>query len=77
MALLSVPEGQVKVTWSHASDGRLILDWTESGGPSAKKPTRKGFGTSVVERMIRQFNGKLHFDWRPEGLACKIVLQTS
>jgi PAS domain S-box-containing protein len=72
---LSVPKGQVEVTWSRATDGRLILHWTESGGPPAKKPTREGFGTSVIQRMIReQLKGEMHLDWRAEGLACEIVL---
>jgi two-component sensor histidine kinase len=75
---LSVPQGQVEVTWFHASDGKLILHWTESGGPPAKKPTREGFGTTVIQRMIReQLKGKMHLDWRSEGLACEIIVQTS
>ena len=73
---LSVPEGQVEVTWSHPSDQQLILRWTESGGPLVKKPAREGFGTCVIERMIRnQLKGEMHLDWRAEGLACEIVLQ--
>ena len=72
---LSVAKGQVEVTWSWA-DGQLTLRWTESGGPAAKKPTRKGFGTRVVERMIReQLKGEMHLDWRAEGLACEIFLK--
>jgi PAS domain S-box-containing protein len=75
---LSVPDGRVEVTWSHATDGPLILHWTESGGPPAKKPTRKGFGTSVIERMIReQLKGEIQLHWGTEGLACEIVLPTS
>jgi two-component sensor histidine kinase len=74
---LSVPTGQVEVTWSLAVNGQLALHWTESGGPPIKKPEHKGFGTSVMEGMIRgQSNGEMHLDWRAEGLACKIVLQT-
>jgi PAS domain S-box-containing protein len=73
---LSVPKGQVEVTWSRPSDQQLILRWTESGGPPVKKPAREGFGTSVIERMIRhQLKGEMHLDWRAEGLACEIVLQ--
>jgi PAS domain S-box-containing protein len=73
---LSVPKGHLEVTWLRAADGRLILRWTESGGPPAKKPTHEGFGTSVIERMIReQLKGEMHLDWREEGLACEIVLQ--
>jgi two-component sensor histidine kinase len=60
------------------ADGRLILNWTESGGPPARKPARGGFGTSIIERMIRQqLRGEMNLDWRAEGLACRIVLQTS
>jgi PAS domain S-box-containing protein len=74
---LSVPTGQVEVTWSISADGRLTLHWTESGGPPTQKPTRKGFSTSVMERMIRdQLKGEMHLDWRSEGLACEIVFQT-
>ena len=46
---LSVAEGHVQVEWSHASDGRLVLRWTETGGPPVKPPTRQGFGTRVME----------------------------
>jgi PAS domain S-box-containing protein len=75
---LSVPKGKVEVTWSLTADGRLTLHWIESGGPPTKKPTRKGFGTSVVGRMIRdQLKGEMHLDWRSEGLACEIVFQMS
>jgi PAS domain S-box-containing protein len=73
---LSVPKGQVEVTWMRAADEQLILRWTESGGPAVKKPTRQGFGTSVIERMIRaQSNGEVRLDWRAEGLACEIALK--
>jgi PAS domain S-box-containing protein len=73
---LSVPKGHLNVKWSRAADGRLILNWTESSGPPANKPTRQGFGMSVIARMIReQLNGEMHLDWRTEGLACEIVLK--
>jgi PAS domain S-box-containing protein len=75
---LSVPKGQVAVTWSRAADGQLTLNWTESGGPRVTKPARQGFGTSLIERMIGdQLKGEMHLDWRAEGLACQIVLQVS
>ena len=72
---LSVVEGRIEVKWSLAADDRFILTWIEKGGPTVKKPTRQGFGTRVMERMIRdQLKGKLSLDWRAEGLACEIIL---
>jgi PAS domain S-box-containing protein len=74
---LSAPDGRVEVEWSPAADGRLVLRWTEQGGPRVQwpAPTKKGFGTRVIESMIRdQLKGEIRFDWRAEGLACEIVL---
>jgi two-component sensor histidine kinase len=72
---LSVAEGRAVVEWSHASDGRVVLRWTERGGPQAKPPMRQGFGTRVMDRLIvGQLQGELRFHWRPEGLTCEIVL---
>jgi PAS domain S-box-containing protein len=71
---LSVPNGKIDLGWSHES-GRLKLRWTETDGPTVKPPTRKGFGTRVMERMIGQLKGETRFDWRPEGLVCEITLR--
>jgi PAS domain S-box-containing protein len=74
---LSIPKGRVRVEWSQAADGRLVIRWTETGGPLVKPPTRKGFGTRVMEGMVRnQLKGEMRFDWRAEGLACEIAIQT-
>jgi PAS domain S-box-containing protein len=72
---LSVVKGRIEVKWSLAANDRLILTWTEKGGPAVTKPTCQGFGTRVMERMIRdQHKGDLRLDWRAEGLICKIIL---
>jgi PAS domain S-box-containing protein len=73
---LSVPKGQVELKWSHGADERLILRWTEIGGPAVQTPARQGFGSRVVKRMIGQLKGKARFDWRPQGLVCEVILQT-
>jgi PAS domain S-box-containing protein len=73
---LSVAKGQVDLKWSHEADERLILRWTEIGGPAVQPPARQGFGARVVERMIGQLKGKARFDWRPQGLVCEITLET-
>ena len=72
---LSGVEGQVTLDWSQAADGLLTLHWTEKGGPPVKAPARHGFGGRVIERMIGGLKGKAHFDWRPEGIVCEIIIQ--
>ena len=54
---LSVEEGNVKVSWHVASgpDGeQLLLEWIEKDGPEVTKPTHRGFGTTLIERGLRQ-----------------------
>jgi two-component sensor histidine kinase len=72
---LSVPNGQISLTWTYNADGRLVLHWTETGGPAVKIPTQRGFGTRIIERVIGQLRGKARFDWHVEGLVCEIILQ--
>jgi two-component sensor histidine kinase len=74
---LSVPEGQVRVEWSRAADGRVVLRWTEAGGPCVSPPTREGFGTHMMEAMIPSHEGgEVRLDWHAEGLVCEIALPT-
>ena len=70
---LAAAQGSVQVEWSRAADERLVLRWTETGGPQVNTPARKGFGSRVMQAMIRAQNGEMRFDWRAEGLACEIV----
>ena len=49
---LSVPGGTVDFTWSCNDRGDLDLRWREHDGPPVKAPTRKGFGTTIIERSV-------------------------
>ena len=52
----------------------MVLRWSETGGPPVAPPTRRSFGTRVMENMIQQLNGDMRFDWRREGLLCEIAV---
>ena len=69
---LSNSGGRIDLTWQHGIDGQLLLRWAETGGPPVGKPTRRGFGSRVIEQMIRQLPGTVRFDWNPDGLVCEI-----
>lgn len=68
---LSVAEGRVAVTWTR-DDRWLVFKWTETGGPSAKPPSREGFGTRVMRKLIEQADGKLYAEWLSSGLVCEV-----
>lgn len=68
------PDGRIAVTWAleHAEGEAVFrLDWTESGGPPVTLPSRKGFGTRLIERGLS--GGSATSDYRPEGLACTLT----
>lgn len=54
---LSVPAGRIDVSWNvaHGPGGRrLDLTWTESGGPPVAAPARRGFGSTLLQRVLAQ-----------------------
>jgi len=69
---LSVPEGQIRIRWSveqEADRQVLSLDWTERGGPAVEPPTRKGFGSTLLQRVLKlQCEADIAFDYEPTGL---------
>jgi two-component sensor histidine kinase len=71
---LSVPDGNVHIEAAKAADGTLFLRWAETGGPPVKQPERRGFGSRVIDAMIRNQSGEIRFDWRAEGLVCEITI---
>ncbi|WP_296595504.1 PAS domain-containing protein [Phenylobacterium sp.] len=71
---LSCERGEVTVVWTVEPAGARIR-WTETGGPPVSAPTRRGFGTSVIERALDgPAAGQVCVDWRAEGVACELLL---
>ncbi|HVX78534.1 MAG TPA: HWE histidine kinase domain-containing protein [Bradyrhizobium sp.] len=71
---LSTLSGQLSIEWE-VDNGVLFLTWEESGGPQVRTPTSRGFGTrSLMTSVESQLGGQALFDWRAEGLICKLVI---
>lgn len=71
---LSVPEGQVLVDWavSDLKKPMLHLSWRERGGPPAAAPTRKGFGSRLIERNVRHdLSGAVELDYAVAGFSAE------
>ncbi|AOF98496.1 HWE histidine kinase domain-containing protein [Sphingobium sp. RAC03] len=61
--------GTVTIDWRVDEDGSLLLDWTESGGPAVVAPTRRGFGSTVIERSIPyDLEGHAEINYRLAGI---------
>jgi two-component sensor histidine kinase/CheY-like chemotaxis protein len=74
---LSAQSGRLQVDWEDQT-GVLKVVWTETGGPRVEKPATRGFGTrSVIASIESQLGGKAEFDWRPEGLVCRLSVPLS
>lgn len=69
---LSNDTGRVDVSWK-AEDGRLRIEWRESGGPPVKAPERRGFGSRLVERgLAGEMGGSAQLMFEPDGVVCVI-----
>ena len=71
---LSVPGGTIDVSWDYrtSEEGRKLgFEWRERGGPSVTPPTRRGFGSRLIEATLSaDFGGTAKIDYRPDGLLC-------
>src|SRR3546814_6842850 len=72
---LSTEEGRIDLNWT-IQDGTLHLMWRESGGPAVQPPSRRGFGTMLLERSLKSDGGTVQGDYAPEGVTWKITLPT-
>lgn len=76
---LSVATGTVQVSWRELvlPDGarRLILHWREAGGPTVRRPLRRGFGTRLIETSLNgELGGGSRIVFAPDGLDCRLEL---
>ena len=66
---LSVPAGRIDVAWTiDQHSKRLHLTWTEKDGPAVDAPTRRSFGTRMIETLGKQLRGTVEMTYDPKGL---------
>lgn len=73
---LSQEGGRVEVSWrieNGDENARLHFRWRESGGPAVSPPTRKGFGSQLIERSLAaDFGDRIRIEFAPGGVVCTI-----
>jgi two-component sensor histidine kinase len=71
---LSTEQGHVDLNWSivpgsNGTEPRWHLRWKEVGGPPVRQPERRGFGSLMIERLLRSYlNGAASISYEPDGL---------
>jgi PAS domain S-box-containing protein len=69
---LSTLAGRLSIKWEIEEDVLRVV-WEERDGPLVEEPASRGFGTrSVIASIESQLGGKAEFDWRSEGLICRL-----
>ena len=67
--------GSVDITVGLQQDGTATLAWREKNGPAVQAPTRKGFGTTIIERSIPfELKGMAEVRFRMTGFEADFVL---
>jgi two-component sensor histidine kinase len=69
---LSIPAGYVQIRWSvgeREGARRLHLEWREFGGPPVNTPRHRGFGSTLLQRVLpMQCHAEVEVQYDREGL---------
>ena len=73
---LSNSNGKVLILWTTKREQNLTflrLRWAEAGGPPVRAPSRRGFGSRLIERSLASdLGGNARLEFQPSGLICTI-----
>jgi PAS domain S-box-containing protein len=72
---LSTPGGRVELAWT-CENGRARLTWREMGGPPVVEPTRKGFGTRLLQAGVAaEPSGGTSLEFAPSGVIAVLTVR--
>lgn len=64
--------GHTELRLERRANGDLSIVWSEHGGGVVSLPTRRGFGSTIIERAIpHELGGKAVMDYAPQGLIAR------
>jgi PAS domain S-box-containing protein len=65
--------GSITITWK-CDDDVFTISWEEHGGPPVEKPTRNGFGHTVLTTLAEAaVSGHVSLDYKPAGLTWELT----
>ena len=72
---LSTRGGKVSIIWTLVNERLARIDWTESGGPRVTEPTKRGFGTDLIEKIVaHELRHPVDLEFLPTGVRCKLLV---
>lgn len=72
---LSVSSGRLDVAWAIKDNGDCRISWAETGGPEVTPPTRRGFGSKLIEKTVSyDLGGEVEIEFATEGLRAQITI---
>ena len=75
---LSDSSGTIDIETRLDAQRDLHITWIEQGGPPVKPPTRRGFGSTVIERSIPyDLKGESTVDYEATGVRARFVIPAS
>ena len=70
---MSTPGGALDITWRVDGHRLLRIEWRETGGPEVKSPTRRGFGSRLLDWGItHELKGDVAQRFEPAGFSCRM-----
>jgi two-component sensor histidine kinase len=48
------------------------MSWCETGGPPVSPPTRKGFGSVLIQRVLKREHGNARLSYSDTGFSCEM-----
>lgn len=67
--------GSLRIGLSRNADDALVIDWRERGGPPVRPPTRRGFGSTIIERSIPyELGGDARIDYKLSGVEAHFLI---
>ena len=70
---LSNAQGRVTIKWRMDKEA-IKLSWRETGGPPVTAPTRRGYGSVMLRRLVDGVGGALETQFQATGLVAEISL---
>ena len=70
-------EGRIEISWgidAESPEPLFSIRWTESGGPPIAVPSHRGFGTTVITKMVEMsLHGETSLEYSSRGLIWKLT----